>query len=127
MTSRQLVIVFAAMVMLFSVVNGIKQKSPKQQYIYENRKYSHQNRRRKVLRRIAENTEPDYYASLQGRLKLMRRCDASIVYVDRIYLTCDSPGAYYYGSGGYRKSSRCKYGDEANMYIFCKLWRVFLL
>ncbi|KAI2498206.1 hypothetical protein MHU86_16288 [Fragilaria crotonensis] len=48
----------------------------------------------------------------------MRRCEASVVYVDRIYLTCDSPGDYYYGSGGYRKSSRCKYGDKANMYIF---------
>jgi hypothetical protein len=67
----------------------------------------------------------EYYASLQGRLTLMRRCEASVVYVDRIYLTCDSPGDYYYGSGGYRKSSRCKYGDNANMYIFCKFYIVF--
>ena len=64
--------------------------------------------------------DSEYYSSLQGRLSLMRRCEASVVYVHRMYLTCDSPGDYYYGSGGYRKSSRCKYGDKANMYIFCK-------
>ena len=69
-----------------------------------------------------DSSEP-YYASLQGRLKLMRRCDSSIVYVNRIYLTCDSPGEYNIESSsgdGYRQSSRCKYGDQANVYIFCK-------
>jgi len=58
------------------------------------------------------------YSDLLGRLKLIRRCDTNIVYVNSIYLTCDSPGSYYYGSGGYRQSSRCKYGDNADMYIF---------
>jgi hypothetical protein len=69
-----------------------------------------------------DSSEP-YYASLQGRLKLMRRCESTIVYVNRIYLTCDSPGEWNEeaSSGeGYRQSSRCKYGDQANAYIFCK-------
>lgn len=59
-------------------------------------------------------------SELSGRLKLIRRCDTNIIYVNSIYMTCDSPGSYYYGSGGYRKSSRCKYGDKADTYIFCK-------
>lgn len=68
----------------------------------------------------AEDTTSYDYSDLSGHLKLMRHCDVNIVYVNSIYLTCDSPGSYYYGSGGYRKSSRCKYGDKADMYIFCK-------
>lgn len=70
-----------------------------------------------------DSSEP-YYASLQGRLKLMRRCESTTVYVNRIYLTCDSPGEWNEeaSSGeGYRQSSRCKYGDQANAYIFFSL------
>lgn len=61
------------------------------------------------------------YSDLTGQLGVVGRCDARIVYVTRMYLTCDSAGDYYYGSNSsYRQSSRCKYGDKANMHIFCK-------
>jgi hypothetical protein len=75
----------------------------------------------------AEDTTSYDYSDLSGHLKLMRHCDVNIVYVNSIYLTCDSPGSYYYGSGGYRKSSRCKYGDKADMYIFCKYLYMFVM
>jgi hypothetical protein len=62
-------------------------------------------------------------ADMVGRLNIMSSCDANVVNVDKMYLTCDSPGTYYYSkdqSTYYRKSSRCKYGDKGNLYVFCK-------
>jgi hypothetical protein len=40
--------------------------------------------------------------------------------VKSVYLTCDSPGTYYYGGTSYRKSLTCKYGDSVNLSIFCE-------
>lgn len=44
-------------------------------------------------------------------------CDDSKVLVEEISLLCDSPGAYYYGSGKYRNSAKCEAGDKAKLYI----------
>jgi hypothetical protein len=79
-----------------------------------------------VVVQAEDDTSYDY-SDLSGQLKMIRHCDVNIVYVNSLYLTCDSPGSYYYGSGGYRKSSRCKYGDKADMYIFCKFMFVLLM
>ena len=44
-------------------------------------------------------------------------CDASVVLVQEISIMCDSPGAYYYGSGKYRNSAKCQAGDKANLVV----------
>lgn len=48
-------------------------------------------------------------------------CDDSKVLVEEISLLCDSPGAYYYGSGKYRNSAKCEPGDKAKLYIGIKI------
>jgi hypothetical protein len=48
-------------------------------------------------------------------------CDNSVIQVISMYLTCDSPGTYYYGSGGYRNSPTCKFGDNGHFSGSCKL------
>jgi len=53
--------------------------------------------------------------------EITRLCSATLVEVTDIQLTCDSPGAYYYGSGSYRKSERCKYGDKADLFVFLNI------
>ena len=42
-------------------------------------------------------------------------CGDSIIQVEELTMTCDSPGAYYYGSGKYRNSATCKPGDKAKI------------
>ena len=55
---------------------------------------------------------------INGELHVYSTCTG--VTVQSMYLTCDSPGAYYYGSGSYRNSDRCKYGDKAKLIMYCK-------
>ena len=55
-----------------------------------------------------------------GKLEIMNCLTGSPVTVSSAYLTCDSAGAYYYGKSSYRGSSRCKYGDKANVNAYCK-------
>jgi hypothetical protein len=109
-----------------SLVESPRSKLTRQQILKQHRRRQEQdqqedNDKAEQEQNNAQNDiakyDSEYYASLKGRLKLSRRCNSSIVYVDRIYLTCDSPGD---DGEGYRQSSRCKYGDEAHMYLFCK-------
>jgi hypothetical protein len=44
-------------------------------------------------------------------------CSNSQVIVEDISILCDSPGAYYYGSGKYRNSAQCQAGDKAKLQI----------
>ena len=42
-------------------------------------------------------------------------CADSIVVVEELMITCDSPGSYYYGSNKYRNSATCVAGDKAKL------------
>jgi hypothetical protein len=53
-------------------------------------------------------------------------CKKTLVRVTAVYLTCDSPGAYYYGSGSYRGSVVCMSNDKANIRVECKLYNIVL-
>lgn len=44
-------------------------------------------------------------------------CEDSSVLVQDISILCDSPGAYYYGSGKYRNSALCQAGDKAKLLV----------
>jgi len=44
-------------------------------------------------------------------------CGDSIIQVQDVAITCDSSGAYYYGSGKYRNSPTCEPGDKAKTVI----------
>mmetsp|Transcript_41634 Transcript_41634/g.47310 ORF Transcript_41634/g.47310 Transcript_41634/m.47310 type:complete len:362 (+) Transcript_41634:236-1321(+) len=58
---------------------------------------------------------------MPGRLEMMKRCRSRHVYVNRMYLTCDSPSAYYNyetDKSSYQGSTRCKYGDKGRLYVF---------
>lgn len=48
-------------------------------------------------------------------------CRRNFVQVTGLWLTCDTPGAYYYGSSAYRNSEVCMSGDRANLEIQCTL------
>ena len=63
------------------------------------------------------------YYGRKGELELTSGyCESNAtIDVEKVFLICDSPGAYYYGSGSYRDSARCKYGDKAKMHVYCKL------
>jgi hypothetical protein len=110
-----------------SLVETLKSRLTREQLLKQQRRRQEQDQEQGDIEKVDQedsNVQTDlakydsnYYASLKGRLKLSRRCNSSIVYVDRIYLTCDSPGD---DLEGYRQSSRCKHGDEAHMYLFCK-------
>ena len=60
----------------------------------------------------AEDEQPGY-------LDVQPFCNRRIVEATAVYLTCDSPGAYYYGSGAYRKSEVCMSGDRVNLEVDC--------
>jgi hypothetical protein len=44
-------------------------------------------------------------------------CADSSIVVEEIQIVCDSPGAYYYGSGKYRNSATCQAGDKAKLTV----------
>lgn len=44
-------------------------------------------------------------------------CADAIVQVQELSILCDSPGAYYYGSGKYRNSATCLPGDKAKVVL----------
>lgn len=44
-------------------------------------------------------------------------CGDSIIQVQELTITCDSPGAYYYGSGKYRNSPSCLPGDKVKIVL----------
>ena len=60
------------------------------------------------------------YGKNQGKLNVQRYCRRKSVVVTSARLTCDSPGAYYYGSKTYRGSEVCIDGDKANLKVHCK-------
>ena len=54
-------------------------------------------------------------ASAKGQLSFRSTCSRNWVRVTSLVLTCDSPGAYYYGSSTYRNSDTCAAGDKARI------------
>jgi hypothetical protein len=52
-------------------------------------------------------------------------CTNSQVVVQDISILCDSPGAYYYGSGKYRNSAQCQAGDKAKLRIDFEIGQYF--
>ena len=47
-------------------------------------------------------------------------CRRSYIQVTGVWITCDTPGAYYYGGSAYRNSEVCMSGDKANILVDCK-------
>jgi hypothetical protein len=62
-----------------------------------------------------------YSSTNKGRLTVERSCPKQLVTVQSVFLTCDSPAAYYYGSDTYRQSPVCMSSDRANLQVGCKL------
>ena len=60
------------------------------------------------------------YSKNHGVLNVQKYCRRKDVVVTSARLTCDSPGAYYYGSKTYRGSEVCIDGDKASLKIHCK-------
>eukprot|EP00977_Amphora_coffeiformis_P009167 scaffold2092_cov144-Amphora_coffeaeformis.AAC.8 len=56
----------------------------------------------------------------KGLLTVEKYCRRKSVVVTSARLTCDSPGAYYYGSETYRGSEVCIGGDKAHLKLRCK-------
>jgi hypothetical protein len=54
-------------------------------------------------------------SSAKGQLSYRSTCSRNWVRVTSLVLTCDSPGAYYYGSSTYRNSDTCAAGDKARI------------
>lgn len=51
-------------------------------------------------------------------------CNQHFIEVNGVWITCDTPGAYYYGGSAYRNSEVCKTGDKAKLSFDCKLFPV---
>eukprot|EP00980_Cylindrotheca_fusiformis_P011717 scaffold2783_cov129-Cylindrotheca_fusiformis.AAC.18 len=58
-----------------------------------------------------------YYQPSQYGVNQVTVCSDSIIQVEDVSILCDSPGAYYYGSGKYRNSASCKPGDKAKIVV----------
>jgi len=67
--------------------------------------------------RTALITADDTAGEADGYYNQFSVCDESSILVQDISITCDSPGAYYYGSNKYRNSASCQSGDKANMQV----------
>ena len=62
----------------------------------------------------------DVYSKSHGLLTVEKYCRRKEIIVTSARLTCDSPGAYYYGSKTYRGSEVCIDGDKVNLKVHCK-------
>jgi hypothetical protein len=60
-------------------------------------------------------------SNVKGQLNFRSPCYRNWVRVTKLVLTCDSPGAYYYGSTTYRNSETCATGDKARIGLSCTL------
>jgi len=67
-----------------------------------------------------EQDQSQGYAPSKGLLTVEKYCRRKSVVVTSARLTCDSPGAYYYGSETYRGSEVCVSGDKAHLKLRCK-------
>jgi hypothetical protein len=56
---------------------------------------------------------------MAGYHQVQTFCKRSYIEVSGLWLTCDTPGAYYYGSTAYRNSEVCMSGDKANLVVDC--------
>jgi hypothetical protein len=65
-------------------------------------------------------------STTKGQLVVQPFCKKTNVRVTAVYLTCDSPGAYYYGSGNYRNSLVCMSDDKVNLRVECKFIEIEL-
>ena len=50
--------------------------------------------------------------------QIVENCDSALVEVTEVTIKCDSPYAYYYGSGAHYSSDFCDYGDHALVTVF---------
>lgn len=62
-----------------------------------------------------DQQEQESYPENHGLQTVARYCPKRMVEVTEVRVTCDSPGAYYYGSKTYRSSEVCIYGDKVNV------------
>jgi len=58
-------------------------------------------------------TDDDY--TTDDAMSQMEVCEDSKIEVTSVYMLCDSPGTFYYGSGKYRNSATCRAGDKAKI------------
>ena len=70
--------------------------------------------------KASQQQEQVTYSKNHGLLNVQKYCRRDEVVVTSAWLTCDSPGAYYYGSKTYRGSEVCIDGDKASLKIYCK-------
>ena len=65
------------------------------------------------------------FRRLSSAVKVVQPCsDRKVVQVQNVSLTCDSPGAYYYGSNTYRDSTTCTQGDKAKLLVDCEFRKI---
>lgn len=64
--------------------------------------------------------DEEAYPASHGMVSVDRYCAQTAILVTQARLTCDSPGAYYYGSKTYRGSEVCIDGDKVNLKLDCK-------
>lgn len=55
--------------------------------------------------------------STNGTYSEFSVCSDSMITIDELSITCDSPGTYYYGSGKYRNSQTCQAGDKGRVRV----------
>lgn len=59
----------------------------------------------------------DDYQDVAVSVNQVEICSDSIIQIEDVSILCDSPGAYYYGSGKYRNSASCKPGDKGKIVV----------
>jgi hypothetical protein len=72
--------------------------------------------------RIVDSTysytdDGDYEDYVVDTSQVVQVCEDSIVEVNNITVTCDSPYTFYYGNGAKRSSPICDYGDKVTLDI----------
>ena len=59
----------------------------------------------------------DDYAGNNNAYEGFSVCDNTAIEVTNVYMYCDSPGTFYYGSGKYRNSQNCTAGDKGKYFV----------
>lgn len=52
---------------------------------------------------------------------ILSECENGVIFVEEITITCDSPGAYYYGGSNYRNSDTCVGGDKGRVEVILQI------
>jgi len=61
-----------------------------------------------------DNAQVENDGNYEGKLQV---CADAVIQVQSVYVYCDSPGTFYYGSGKYRNSQTCQPGDKATVQV----------